>query len=251
MPKGQQRKIKGAICNIPVQCDAICKTLPRSPERSGIIMLKLKRKLQFRSHVFFQAVRPQFVLNALNWLKINNPLYTNIVINIENINIEFMNLEDDDENTNEVGADENHTSKGQCAEEDNSDNEEKDDPLDKHRQVASETCSQSVLPDYPVTTEMNAQCSLGNEVHNIAPGENKHPVPIMRDDKCEEIAFPVLFPKGQFGYTYERDIKLSPVKYFNARLLHYSGRFATNPEYLFFAQFVLEQKKYQTVSTLH
>ena len=33
------------------------------------------------------------------------------------------------------------------------------------------------------------------------------------------------------------------MKYFNARLLHYSGRFATNSEYLFFAQFVLEQKK--------
>ena len=33
------------------------------------------------------------------------------------------------------------------------------------------------------------------------------------------------------------------MKYFNARLLHYSGGFATNSEYLFFAQFVLEQKK--------
>ena len=65
----------------------------------------------------------------------------------------------------------------------------------------------------------------------------------MRDDKCEEAAFPDLFPKGRFGYTYNRDIKSSPVKYFNTRLLHYSGRFATNPEYLFFAQFVIEQKK--------
>ena len=41
----------------------------------------------------------------------------------------------------------------------------------------------------------------------------------------------------------ERKIKLTPVKYFNARFLHYSGRFATNCEYLFFAQFVIEQKK--------
>ena len=84
---------------------------------------------------------------------------------------------------------------------------------------------------------------IGNEVSNIAPGENRHPVSIMTDKKCEELAFPVLFPKGQFGYTEDRMIKLSPVKYFNARLLHYSGRFATNPEYLFFAQFIMEQKK--------
>jgi hypothetical protein len=37
-------------------------------------------------------------------------------------------------------------------------------------------------------------------------------------------------------------VKVSPIKYFNARLLHYSGKFATNPEYLFFAQFIMEQK---------
>ena len=47
MPKGQQRKIKGAICNIPVECDQTCNQLPRPPHRLGIIMLKLKRKLQF------------------------------------------------------------------------------------------------------------------------------------------------------------------------------------------------------------
>ena len=52
----------------------------------------------------------------------------------------------------------------------------------------------------------------------------------MTDDQCEELVFPVLFPKGRFGYTANRDIKLSPVKYFNTRLLHYSGQLATNPE---------------------
>lgn len=75
MPKGQQRKIKGAICNVPVECDKTCQTLPRPPESSGIILLKLKRKLQFRGHVYYQAVRPEIVLNALNWLKANNELY--------------------------------------------------------------------------------------------------------------------------------------------------------------------------------
>ena len=85
MPKGQQRKVKGAICNVPVECDKTCKVLPRAPERSGIILLKLKRKLEFRGHVYFQAVRPQFVVNALNWLKANNPLYNDITIDDNNI----------------------------------------------------------------------------------------------------------------------------------------------------------------------
>ena len=56
----------------------------------------------------------------------------------------------------------------------------------------------------------------------------------------------VLFPKGRFGYMEDRKIKLSPVKHFNARLLHYSERFATNSEYLFFAQFVIEKKRWLT-----
>ena len=39
MPKGQQRKIKGAICNVPVECDKTCRTLPRALESSKIILL--------------------------------------------------------------------------------------------------------------------------------------------------------------------------------------------------------------------
>ena len=122
--------------------------------------------------------------------------------------------------------------------------EEVEDPLNEHRSPADEICLQSVIPDYPIVTEEhNSNNSTGREIYNMAPGENKHPVSLMTDKQCEELAFPVLFPNGKFGYTAERDVKLSPVKYFNARLLHYSGRFATNPEYLFFAQFITEQKK--------
>ena len=54
MHKGQQRKIKGAICNVPVECDQTCNQLPHPPDRSCTIILKLKRKLQSRD-VYFQA----------------------------------------------------------------------------------------------------------------------------------------------------------------------------------------------------
>ena len=55
----------------------------------------------------------------------------------------------------------------------------------------------------------------------IAPGENKMPLPIIRDENCELLAHPYLFPTGKFGYTYQRGISLSPSKYFNQRLLNY------------------------------
>jgi len=122
------------------------------------------------------------------------------------------------------------------------DSEEIQDPLNKHRMPITQTCLQSIVPNYPVLVNNNEQSS-GNEVYNIAPGENKHPVSFMTDKQCEELAFPALFPKGRYGHTTEREIKLSPVKYFNSRLLHYSGRFATNPEYLFLVQFIIEEKK--------
>ena len=38
MPKGQQRKIKGAICYVPVECHKTCQTLLGAPESSGIIL---------------------------------------------------------------------------------------------------------------------------------------------------------------------------------------------------------------------
>ena len=36
----------------------------------------------------------------------------------------------------------------------------------------------------------------------------------MDDKQCEELAFPVLFPKGRYGYTAEQQVTISPVKYF-------------------------------------
>ena len=97
--------------------------------------------------------------------------------------------------------------------------EEQDDPLNEYRSATSETCLQSILPNYPINLDnTDGDNSTGREVFNIAPGEGKLPVSFMTDKLCEELSFPVLFAKGRFGYTTERKIKLSPIKYFNARL---------------------------------
>ena len=92
MPKGKQRKIKGPICNVPVTCEDTCQILPRPPDSSGIIMLKLKRKLQFKGHVYFEAVRPQRIFHTLQWLRKNNELYENIEINMMNIDRQLTSI---------------------------------------------------------------------------------------------------------------------------------------------------------------
>ena len=80
--------------------------------------------------------------------------------------------------------------------------EENDDPLNECRAPVCETCSESIIPNYPVITD--SEQSTGNEVYSIAPREKKNPVSFMLDKQCEELAFPVLFPKGRYGYTAER-----------------------------------------------
>ena len=92
MPKEQQPKIRGIIYNIPVNCDAMCRTLPRPPQNSGIIIIKPKRKLSYHGHQYCESVRPQFVQNALNYLKVNNVHYQNININMQHIDNDSINL---------------------------------------------------------------------------------------------------------------------------------------------------------------
>ena len=58
-------------------------------------MLKLKRKLKFRGHVYFQAVRPEIMQQVLNWLKVHNPMYKDILVNIKNIDSNLTALQND------------------------------------------------------------------------------------------------------------------------------------------------------------
>ena len=64
---------------------------------------------------------------------------------------------------------------------------------------------------------------------------------LLGDEFCEELAHPHLFPAGKFGYKAEREIQISPSKYFNQRLLNYSQKFASDSDYIFFAHSFLQK----------
>ena len=81
LPSGKQRCIHGPAVNVPFKLDSICTMLPRLPSESELIALKLKRKLAYRGHYMYDYISPERVMNALVWLKSNNPLYANIDIN--------------------------------------------------------------------------------------------------------------------------------------------------------------------------
>ena len=75
LPSGKQRSIHGPAVNVP---STICEVLPRLPSQTEMVPLKLKRK---GGHYMYDYVTPQKPLDALKFLKTNNPLYCDIEIN--------------------------------------------------------------------------------------------------------------------------------------------------------------------------
>ena len=69
---------------------------------------------------------------------------------------------------------------------------------------------------------------LTSEYIEIAPEEETILRSLILDKNYEELAFPHLLSKRKFGYTTERETKLSPVKYFNQRLLNYKQIFSSS-----------------------
>ena len=83
LPSGKQRCIHGPAVNVPSKLDSVCTVLPRLPSQSELIPLKLKHKLAYKRHYMYDYVTPEKILNALRWLKLHNPLYSNVEINAQ------------------------------------------------------------------------------------------------------------------------------------------------------------------------
>ena len=54
--KGGFSKIKGSTCNIPIEAENMCNILPRPAVSNGLIVVKLKRYLKCKGHVYFEPV---------------------------------------------------------------------------------------------------------------------------------------------------------------------------------------------------
>jgi len=176
MSKGQQKKIKGALCNIPIQAEEIHNCLPPGMDSNGLIWVKLKRKVEYRGHVLFEGVDPIRIKCALEYLKKSNPFYSDILINLDNITQEVLCLSDTDAI---VDRDKFHS------------NLEDENPLSKNCASADEMC---VIPKF-----FNPDEGL----LDIAPGQNQKPKAFFSDEYCEQLAFPYLFPSYHSFNTYQ------------------------------------------------
>ena len=77
----------------------------------------------------------------------------------------------------------------------------------------------------------------------LAPGEGQKPLYIFTDRHLESMSNPDKCPYGRGCFSDQRPCKLTYKKYFNQRLLNVDGRFASDTDYLFTAQYIVEAKQ--------
>ena len=91
MSECQCPKVKGGICNVTLNADDIWKILSRGMDNNGVVQVCFQRKLNFKSHAFFEAVRPTVLQRFLYFLKKYNLLYYDIDIKFDNIPRQLVN----------------------------------------------------------------------------------------------------------------------------------------------------------------
>ena len=85
MPKDKSAKIKGSIRHTSVEVMDRSTLLPRETNSSGLSIVKLKRKLENRGHVYFGLLHADIVLGLLKFLKAKNNIYKDVTIVPSNI----------------------------------------------------------------------------------------------------------------------------------------------------------------------
>ena len=217
MPKGKFPKYKRSICNVSTNTADIVNVLSRGADGNGLVVVKSKRKLYCRGHVYLKSVRPKLIHQALTYLKENNTLYSDISIKLGNMSNNLLSFSEDDNNRESENMDTQ---------------EEVENLLNLHRFNFQQIL---FIPNV-----------LSLEEVNIAPSEGEQPTLMLNDEFCENLGFLYLFPRGKFGYKVERDTKLSLSKYFNQHSLNYTHLLASDPDFVIFVFSITQPVNLQT-----
>ena len=107
LPRGGQRAVRGQVINFPSDVDGIVSQLPRPPSGEDIVYVQrpdsttdMECQSVERGGRYLRC-RYSRVMGALGWLKMNNPLYEDVVINGVT-----EDMFDDEEDNNGSGEDE-------------------------------------------------------------------------------------------------------------------------------------------------
>ena len=238
LPSSRWSAMKDKQVNIPITSSKINETLeklPRTPHSAGLIGVQLKRKLEYKNSHKHQLIDPQKLFLFVDKVKeMGNPYFKEVLTfdsykqTCRNLDKEGFNLVfGEDEN----GVDENKNKQDLPLEDKLTDEilqeeYEAKDPVKKY---------QFHYDDSIVLTDKYPEIS-------VAPGENETPKNVLFDDNWDVRAFPGLHNwNGSNGKDQEREVKLTPQRYFIQRITNINSRFAKCPTYLYSAVGFLEQ----------
>ncbi|KAK3923346.1 ATP-dependent DNA helicase [Frankliniella fusca] len=221
--KNVQYKYTGQIINFPQNVQELCTVLPHKVEDlTGVLTIRCKNSEGFRD--FF--IRKMKVLNALIWLKENNPFYNDIQIDEDRIN----QLPEDNSVYNivkgfdEESFEESTDLKGTEATFTVSDEEDISQDIDP--------ISYKNIPDLSYVSQRD-QLNI-NENVLVWPSIGKIPVNEFSSPGYITMSFPHLFCHGTCDYSNRKNNNLSLQKYVEHLMLYKDGRFAKDPRFRFF-----------------
>ena len=82
LPHGKQYTMHETVVNVPTSIETTIQTLPRTNTMMRPYLSNWKKKQNYKSHDYFQNIRPRKIMIALQWLLENSALYKNANINI-------------------------------------------------------------------------------------------------------------------------------------------------------------------------
>ena len=99
-----------------------------------------------------------------------------------------------------------------------------------------------MIPDIPVSKLIQDGAFPVHQLERISSA----PVSVFNGPQLELMAFPTLYPNGRNGFGTHRNAKLSPLYYFQTRVMSSDARWARHPSYLFWACNIVEAYKLQS-----
>ena len=272
---GGHYKVNGPPVNVPATLDQIIDILPCMPSELQLHPVKLKHKLEYKSHYMFDMICRDHVMSVMTWLKQHNSHYRDITLNEQwysDITLRQLSLQLDESdycitvNEDALLNQSLKNDKRNIETPNKNDNQElctkqiastKTDTSDSETDIDTEVVEEQIainkrqeLTGDPLPSVLQFE-NLENQIYQCAPGENNILKYILLDNDFEVLAFPDLFPYGSGGYhSANRKVKLPIRKYFQQWILNVDGRFAQNIEYLFCAQYIADIKQIESDATL-
>ena len=206
------------LCYFPTPMNSTVDQPPRPAEDSDIVYVQRPSETNpegeqdngTSASKTYYCCRYRKFMQGLNWLKNNNPLCQGLMI---------------------VSSSEEQFSK----------EDEKSHEDDEESGIVR---SNRLMPNVPVTKLIQDGAFPVHQLERITSA----PISIFSEPQLELMAFSTLYPDGRNGFGTQRNAKVSPLEYFQARVTSADPRWAQHTSNLFWACNIVEAYKLQSSS---